>query len=77
MTDKWQPIESAPRFGAYLFGWSQRAQGCEYVGQPDWQMRTGRLLHGRIYLDGPGEGPTSVDVSHFMRLPEPPENPSE
>jgi hypothetical protein len=71
--EAWRPIAEAPSSGAYIFGWSQRAQGCEYVGQPDWRVCTGRMLHGRVYLDGPSEGSTSVKVSHFMPLPAPPE----
>jgi hypothetical protein len=76
MTDArgWQDIATAPKDGGVIFGWSQRAQGCEYVGQADWRVRTGRMLCGDIYLDGPGEGPCrSVKVSHWMPLPPPPE----
>lgn len=68
----WRPIETAPENGEVIFGWSQRAQGCEYVGQDDWRVCTGRMLHGSIYLDGPGEGSTSAKVSHWMPWPGPP-----
>lgn len=69
----WRDIESAPESGRILVGWSQREQGCEYVGQADWNVRGALMICGQVYLDGPTEGPNrTLKGLRWQPLPPPP-----
>lgn len=65
----WQPIETAPKDGRWMFvAWHNRDDDCgycasvaRYAGQGDWREKIGMGADERVGL------PT-----HWMPLPEPP-----
>lgn len=69
----WLPIKSAPRDGTLVLGWVRAIRGrhtlIRFVGGSDWPWAT---------ATGRDRGPyKEMQVSHWMPLPEPPEEKSD